>query len=324
MVTADRYQRRNSDKCKENVCFYEKRQKIAPKTQEGCRQAPGVYLFNWMDRCIISASQFLGFFHHQRARRRVQKSCGACCAPNAINFSKNICFLAMVSKSRLWSEQHEAVLFFCAEIRGFNFQLKGCTQTQEKRSGTALWVWLRVWWGITLQRQHCVRAACWASLDVTLELNSAPWSRTLASFHLKLLIFHSSPHLLYFLACNAQGISRFRGASSVVHKYFSCLKAGSELGQIAIHNLTRHQFLCWVLTGESGKDKKKKSLKNGFLLKWWVGFPVLFSTSWHSHSIHHIKWRGECMFQLQISCRTLILGGSLLCISHSSFLHTLT
>ena len=212
-----------------------------------------------MDRCIISASQFLGFFHHQRARRRAQKSCGACCAHNAINFSKNICFLAPVSKSRLWSEQDEAVLFFCAEICGFNFQLKGCTQTQEKRSGTALWVWLRVWWGITLQRQHCVRAACWASLDVTLELNSASWSRTLASFHLKLLIFHSSPHLLYFLACNAQGISRFRGASSVVHKYFSCLKAGSELGQIAIHNLTRHQFLCWVLTGESGKDKKKKA-----------------------------------------------------------------
>lgn len=51
------------------------------------------------------------------------------------------------------------------------------------------------------------------------------------SFHFKLLIFHSTPHLLYFLAFNAQGIFQFGVAQSVAHKYFSCLKPGSKSGQ---------------------------------------------------------------------------------------------
>lgn len=146
--------------------------------------------------------------------------------------------------------------FFCTEIRCFNFQLKERTQSQEKWSSPALWAWLRVWWGIIYCSSTCARAARWASLDVTLMLNLALWSRTFVSFHLKLCIFHSSPHLPYFPACNAQGISWFTGASFAVHKYFSCLKAGSELGQIEISKTCHATHFC---AGYSlGKEERTK------------------------------------------------------------------
>lgn len=104
-------------------------------------------------------SQFLGCCH-----RRVQESCRACCAQNPINFSKKHLFLGLGFQVTAvkWTAQGSFFFFFiylfiffsCTEIHYFNFQLKECTQTQEKRSSPALWARLRVRWGIILQQQH--------------------------------------------------------------------------------------------------------------------------------------------------------------------------
>lgn len=84
----------------------------------------------------------------------------------------------------------------------------------------------------------------WASLGVTLDLNLVSQTQPVArSFSFKLFIFYSIP-LLFPLAFNAQGIFQFSAASSVVHKYFSCLKPGSKLSQIEIPKICNTINFC--------------------------------------------------------------------------------
>lgn len=110
------------------------------------------------------------------------------------------------------------------------------------------------------------------------------------SFHFKLLIFHSTPHLLYFLAFNAQGIFQFSVAQSVVHKYFSCLKPGSKSGQKEIPKTCNMINFCARYS--LGKQERQITLKESFLLAFgWFSCFVQYLLAWSFYPSRVMKMR---------------------------------